>query len=167
MTRTATLRGRLDYDGPEAPLRITLVGRRLRSPKVQITIARPEESLVTEWKANALDSLTALRKLARTALAVQQWRSAKIEIHGIEGLDWLPVSIDYAIDCGSFSFRAQRGLPYLLFSLTNYQESGLAEILWIHTEADAVEAFGRSLDEALRDWGDWDEPKPKSAARGS
>jgi hypothetical protein len=167
MTRTATLRGRLQYRGPETLLRLTLVGRRLRSPKVQITIARPEESLVTEWKANAFDSLTALRKLARTALSVQQWRSARLEIHGIEGLDWLPVSIDYAIDCGSFSFRPERTLPYLLFRLTNYQESGLAEILILYTEADAVEAFGRSLDEALRDWGDWDEPQPKSAARGS
>lgn len=107
MTRTATLRGRLQYDGPETPLRITLVGRRLRSPKVQITVARPEESLLAEWKADGFDSLTALQKLARTALAVQQWRNAQLEIQGIEGLHWLPVSIDFAIDCGSFSFRAQ------------------------------------------------------------
>ena len=167
MTRTATLRGRLQYRGPEALLRLTMVGRRLRSPKVQITLARPEESLVAEWKANAFDSLTALQALARTALAVQQWRSSRLEIHGIEGLDWLPVSIEFAIDCGGFSFRAQRTLPSLLFSLTNYQESGLAEVVHLYTDADAVEAFGRSLDEALRDWGDWDEPKPKSAVRGS
>lgn len=152
----ATLHGRDRSDSAPVSIQFVFSGKRAMPPSVQVRLDSGGKSKeIARWRANHFDSDVALQKLAATALEVRQWQSASIPIVGNKWVDRLPVSIDYAIDCGSFHFGAFRVLPRIHFKLVIHRPSGESEGVAMVAEPSEVEAFGREMTQALEEWGDW------------